>query len=159
MKDSTNIRINIIHSENKGRGVFAVNLIKPGDLIFDWEKNGIIYEVEKASDLPQEVKDYAIQIASNKWIDTAGFGRTLNHSCSPNAGIKGLFKLVAIRNIQPEEEIVWDYDITENSDWVMQECRCASDRCRKLIHGFRFLSDETKEEYKEITSDWLKKLD
>ena len=148
--------IKIVETNSKGKGVFATNLIKTGELIFDWEA-GIIYEVKKASELPMDAKDYAIQFAENKWIDTMEFGRILNHSCLPNTGIKGLFKLIAIKDIQVGEEIVWDYDTTENSDWELPgECKCNSVRCRRVIKGYRYLSDELKEEYKDITSDWLK---
>lgn len=149
-------KVQIKDTENKGKGIFATELIKSGDLIFDWEKGGIIYEKDKASDLPVEAKDYAIQFAEHTWIDTEDFGRWINHSCAPNSGINGLYKLVAIQDIQPDEEIVWDYDTTENSDWEIKNCECGSERCRKWIHGYQFLPDEIKQEYTDFTSDWLK---
>lgn len=151
--------IKVRETKNKGKGIFATSLIKRGEGIFDWEEEGIFYNVEKASDLPGNIKDYAIQYDVNKWVDTKGLGRILNHSCEPNAGIKGLYKLIAVRDISPNEEIVWDYDTTENSDWVMKgECQCGAARCRKIIQGYRFLPQELKKEYMEITSEWLKKL-
>lgn len=140
---------------DREKELFAEEKINKGELIFDWEENGIVYGVEKASDLPAIAKNHAIQFAPHKWIDSS-LGRNVNHSCNPNAGFKGLFKLVAMRDIEADEEIVYDYDMTENSDWVMEGCRCGSENCRKIICGYRFLPDEIKEKYCEYTSDWLK---
>src|SRR3989344_6829156 len=140
---------------DKGKGLFAITNIQKGEVIFNWEGE-LIYEAEMASWLPSDVRDHAIQFAPDKWIDTNREGRYSNHSCNPNAGIEGLFKLVALRDIPAGEEITWDYDTTENSDWVMETCRCGSQDCRKLIKGYRFLSKETKEKLLPYTSDWLK---
>lgn len=149
------MKTEVKHTENRGYGLFAVEPIKAGELIFDWS-NGIPYQADKASNLPFDVKDYAIQCAPDKWMDTTNEGRWSNRSCSPNAGIHGLFELRALCDLEPGEEILWDYDTTENSDWEMKDCKCGSPRCRKWIHGYRFLSDEIKKEYQSYTSGWIK---
>lgn len=41
MEDFTNTHTEIKNSEDKGKGFFAINLIKTGDLIFDLEENGV----------------------------------------------------------------------------------------------------------------------
>ncbi|MFA5841689.1 MAG: SET domain-containing protein-lysine N-methyltransferase [Candidatus Paceibacterota bacterium] len=140
---------------NKGRGLFTEDKINKGEVVFDLAKNGTVYEVEKASDLPFVAKNHAIQFAPDKYIYSE-IGSCINHSCNPNTGVKGLFKLVAMRDIEAGEEIVYDYDMTENSDWVMEDCLCDSKNCRKIIRGYRFLPNEIKEKYREYTSDWLK---
>lgn len=149
------MKTEVKHTENRGYGLFATELIKAGELIFDWS-NGIQYQADKASNLPFDVKDYAIQWGPDEWMDTTNEGRWSNHSCSPNSGIHGLFELRTLRDLQVGEEIVWDYDTTENSDWEMKDCKCGSLRCRKWIHGYRFLPDEIKNEYWAYTSDWIK---
>lgn len=145
----------IQQTPDRGKGLFAKEKIAKGEVIFDWE-GGPIYEANKISNLPKEIQDHAIQFAPDKWIDTSGVGRYTNHSCEPNSGIRGLFKLVALRNILPGEEILWDYDTTENSDWVMEECLCGSLDCRKIVRGYRFLPAEYKRKIMDYTSDWLK---
>jgi SET domain-containing protein len=149
------MKLEIKSIENKGKGVFATELIPAGELIFDWA-GGPVYEAENAMDLEKDIRDYAIQFEDHKWIDTDGIGRLLNHSCSPNSGVQGLFQIRAMRDIQAGEEVVWDYDTTENSNWEMKDCKCGSERCRNWIHGYRYLPDELKEEYLAYTSDWLK---
>ncbi|MDO8603922.1 MAG: SET domain-containing protein-lysine N-methyltransferase [bacterium] len=149
------LKVIVKETDGRGKGVFATEQIKAGELIFDWT-GGPIYEAENAMDLEKDIRDYAIQFEEHKWIDTDGLGRFLNHSCFPNAGVRGLFQIIITRDINPGEEILWDYDMTENSNWVMEECKCGSERCRKLIHGYRFLPNELKKEYQNYISDWLK---
>ena len=153
--DNGKVEIRTI-KDARGRGVFVTKFIKKGEIILDWELGGIVYEAERATDLPKEARDWAIQFETHKWIDTKGLGRWINHSCEPNSGIKGLFKLMAMRDLVVGEEVLWDYDMSENSDWVMEGCRCGSKTCRKLIHGYRFLPDLKKKEYELYISDWLK---
>jgi SET domain-containing protein len=57
-----------------------------------------------------------------------------NHSCDPSAGLGEDFRLRAIRDIAPGEEITWDYET-----WMWHEvwtikCRCGSPKCRGRIN-------------------------
>jgi SET domain-containing protein len=149
------MKAEVRQTENRGKGLFAIEPVLQGEEIFDWE-GGPVYEAQSIFDLPKEIQDHAIQFREHAWIDTSGVGRYSNHSCEPNAGIRGLFKLVALRDIEAGEEITWDYDTTENSEWQLEECKCGSAQCRKNIRGYRFLSNEVKEKLKDRTSDWLK---
>ena len=149
----------LILKENQrfGKGVFAKEEISQGELIAVWD--GGIYEAEMCSDLPNNepltVRDHAIQFEEHKWKDSKGLARYINHSCEPNCGIKNLFDIVAMRNVAKDEEITWDYDMTENSNWQM-ECKCGTQSCRKIIRGFQFLPNEIKNKYQDYISDWLK---
>lgn len=134
-------------------GVFAVERIDKGEIIAGWKK-GTIYWARRASELPYRLKDHAVQFAENLWIDhSEGIARFSNHSCEPNCGIQD-FQIVAMREIQPDEEITWDYDMTENSDWQMA-CRCGTPSCRGLIHGHRFLPDATRQKYVDYIAQYL----
>ena len=58
--------------------------------------------------------DYALQIAEEfvlgpKYEHELDDAEFVNHSCEPNAGFKGQIFLVAMRDIQPDEEIRFDY--------------------------------------------------
>lgn len=141
-----------------GKGVFATEKIFQGEIIAVYD--GKTYTAESASLLPNTeplyVQDHVMQFAKNKYRDSKGVARYINHSCNPNCGIRDLFKIVAMRNISPAEEITWDYDMTENSDWSMH-CNCESANCRKHIKGFRFLPKKFKDKYRGYISDWLSK--
>ncbi|MFT3933913.1 MAG: SET domain-containing protein [Chitinophagaceae bacterium] len=140
-----------------GRGVFANDAIAKDEIIAVWD--GDVYEASKNSELPNDaplmVADHAIQFDYNKWRDSNGLARYINHSCEPNCGIKGLFTIVAMRNIKKGEEITWDYEMTENSDWEM-DCQCGCETCRQTIRAYRFLPPSVKSKYENYTSDWLK---
>lgn len=146
MKDTT----------DRGRGLFASKDIYAGEVIAAFD--GETYEAERCSLLPNEpplfVRDHAIQIAPTKWQDSKGLARFVNHSCEPNAGIKNLVEIVAMRDIKAGEEILLDYEMTENSDWSM-DCRCGSAQCRKIIRAYRFLPEAVKKHYKGFISEWL----
>ena len=145
-------KLRIKNTPNLGKGVFVKEKISKDELVADWSE-GKIYRAEKCSDLPKEIADHAIQFSDNEWIDVND-SRFINHSCEPNCGFKGKFQLVAMRDIIPGEQVTFDYDMSEDSDWKM-ECKCSSSSCRKIIGSFKNLPEKFKEKYKGYISEWL----
>ncbi len=150
-----NKKIKVRKTEKYGKGVFAVKNIQKGELVADWT-GGKIYIAKKCSDLPKKVADHAIQFAEYKWIDTKTNARYFNHSCIPNCGFKGKFKLVTMREVDKGEELTFDYEMSEDSDWKMK-CKCANENCRKIIGAFGNMPQKTKEKYARYISRWLRK--
>ena len=150
-----NKKVIIAETDNLGKGLKAVRDIKKGEIIASW-KGGKIYTAEKVSDLPKELRDYAIQFDEHNWIDTEGIGRYFNHSCEPNCGVKGRFQIVAMRDIKNGDWLTFDYEMTEDSDWRM-DCKCGSKNCRKVIGAYKNMPKEIREKYKGYTSDYLVK--
>ena len=149
-----------------GKGVFAKQNIKKGEFIASF--NGKIYTCEPENKLsnkpPKYIEEHVIQFARDKYRDSKGVARILNHSCNPNCGIKNKFKLVSMRNIKKGEELTWDYATTDNWDYATtdnllykEKCKCESKICRKTIRGYRFLPKHIRREYKGYISDWLVK--
>lgn len=136
-----------------GKGLFASRGTKKGEVIADFSDGGI-YEAENCLDLPKEVADHAVQFAEHKWIDTKGIGRYANHSCEPNCGIKDKFIVVAMRDIGKDEEVTWDYEMTEDSNWRMN-CHCGSHSCRKIIGAYKNMPKSAKDKYRGFISQWL----
>ncbi|HUS11047.1 MAG TPA: SET domain-containing protein-lysine N-methyltransferase [Pyrinomonadaceae bacterium] len=59
----------------------------------------------------------------------------INHSCEPNAFMKVLYGhvlFIALRDIEPGEEITIDYQSTLHSD--KKRCICGAPSCRKTIN-------------------------
>ena len=50
----------------------------------------------------------------------------MNHSCDPNCGIVGAVLLVAMRDIEPGDEICFDYAMTDTDDYDEFECTCGT---------------------------------
>ncbi len=148
-----NSKVIVAKTKLIGKGLFAKEDIKKGEIIADWE-GGKVYEAERCSDLPKNVADHAIQFAEHKWIDTNRLGRYANHSCEPNCGIKSRFQLVAMRNIKRGEWCTWDYEMTEDSNWRM-ECKCGAFLCRKIIGAYRNMPEKIRKKYEGYISEWL----
>ncbi len=137
-----------------GKCVVANDYILKGEIIAGFD--GDEHEAEKCLDLPKNVADHAVQFEEHKWRESKGNAQYLNHSCEPNCGIKGLFTIVAMRDLQKGEELMWDYDMTEDSDWRM-ECLCGTASCRKLIGAFGLVPEEVRYKYRGYISEWLVK--
>lgn len=96
------------------------------------------------------------QLSDKRYLFLDAFSDFFNHSCNPTCGITGKSTLVALRDIQPGEEITYDYSAAEwtpkeyqaydHCEWPMS-CRCGESNCRKLITCFPYLPDEVKEKY------------
>jgi hypothetical protein len=97
------------------------------------------------------VADHYVQIGPDRYLGPSGGADDyVNHSCDPNSGLKirgTTVDLVAIRNIEPGEEITWDYSTTmDEDDWEM-DCRCGAASCRKRIRDFKQLPVPVRERY------------
>lgn len=69
--------------------------------------------------------------------------RFLNHSCEPNAFLRGL-TLVALDDIPEGAEITFDYNTTE---WDMAHpfaCVCGTPACVGVVRGYRHLDDAAR---------------
>ncbi len=135
-----------------GKGLFAVADIQAGEVVAEFD--GDTFECEKASDLPEANKNHAIQFEEHRWRDSNGIARYINHSCEPNCGMQGLFTIVAMKDIKAGQELLWDYDMTEDSDWRM-ECQCGASTCRHTVGSFTNVPEEIRKKYKGYISDWL----
>ncbi len=131
-----NPKLEVRESSLGGKGVFTCEKITVGELLAVF--GGCVMP---ASD---EIGDWSIQVDENLVIghppgtdakdDPINF---LNHSCEPNAGIKGQIMLVAMRTIDGGEEITFDYAMVLHPSTgctpYRMECRCGSPHCRSVI--------------------------
>ena len=110
--------------------------------------DGEFYE-EGDPDYPWEVDDYVLQFAEDRWRDSKGIARVLNHSCQPNIGIRNAFRLIAMRDIAPDEELCYDYAMAEDGQWQL-DCQCGSPNCRGRMAGFAALPESVRESYQGV---------
>lgn len=141
-----------VRKSKTGYGVFAKQSIKKGEYIASFD--GEILGWNAAWNRYQ--LDHAIQFEPRKWRLSRGLADKLNHSCEPNCGIKNLFDIVAMKSIRKNEELVWDYEMTEDNEtgWDMN-CECGARSCRKRIGAYRNMPDSVRKKYKEFISGWL----
>jgi uncharacterized protein len=143
-----------------GKGVFAKKIISKGELISVW--GGIIYSADEVEKLAKKFpifnqspvsvfEGFYIGPINPKDLDDA---ERFNHSCNPNAGIRGQIILVARRIIKRDEEICFDYDTTEVSA-VPFRCKCGQKSCRRVIDGSGWKSSVFVEKNRDYLSWYI----
>lgn len=79
----------------------------------------------------------------------------INHSCAPNCGMHGNTVLIATRAIEPGEAIVYDYAMSDGSDYDEFECTCGAADCRGKITGNDWMIPELQLRYRGSFSPYL----
>ena len=78
----------------------------------------------------------------------------INHSCEPNCGLYGQIGLVALRDIEANEELTIDY-ATAGSVLEDFDCNCGTPNCRGRITDQDYLRPELRAQYADYLSPWL----
>lgn len=122
------------------RGIFAVKPVKKDEVLAVWGGHIITdKEFDKLSRKRfKNIDDYATRIANGFYLVSCKKGGLedddfFNHSCNPNAGIKGHVMMVAMRNISPGEEITYDYAMTDADFDYAFDCACGAKGCRGRV--------------------------
>ena len=124
-----------------GLGIFAKYPIEPREVIF--YVTGPVVSFQECLRLPDEGEN-TFQIGTDSYVNPGFPGRFINHSCDPNAGLVDDTCVVAIRQINPGEEICFDYSTTMLERLWELDCFCASPKCRKKIKDFDLLPVEVQ---------------
>ncbi|MFA5961476.1 MAG: SET domain-containing protein [Parcubacteria group bacterium] len=139
-----------------GNGLFAKTDIKKNEIIFIVKGT-----LEKCPYSPKDSQKGQNWLAIEKNIWLAPLDNNpwvnINHSCTPNVGLKGHVTVVAMRNIKKSEQLTIDYSTTEDDpNWKMK-CNCEQNNCRKIIRSARFLSPKLFKKYKNYIPQFLKR--
>ena len=140
------------------KGVFTSEEIKAGELL-----SVLGGYVMSAND---EIGDWALQIEENMIIGTPPEGDVekdscnyFNHSCNPNAGIKGQIMLVAMKNIFMGTEVTFDYAMVLHPSVgcppYKMECTCGVPNCRGTITDEDWRLPELQSRYNGYFSFYL----
>ena len=149
-------------SSIQGKGLFAKGKILKGEIVAI--KGGTIFRKEEWQKLEKDLGPAEIQIDDNFFIapDSAeereGSMIYTNHSCDPNIGIQGQIIFVAMRNIEPGEELTHDWATTDNIENFEMECNCGAYNCRGRITGKDWMNKQLQEKYKGYFSWYLQKI-
>lgn len=121
-----------------GSGCFARKSLKRHELIHTMHGKTIsLSQMVALVTHGKERIDDPLQVGRRTYVDLDTTSRSFNHSCEPNAGIRDRNSLVAIRDIQPGEEITYDYSLTiAPTSWSMR-CKCGARICRKMLGDIR----------------------
>jgi uncharacterized protein len=121
-----------------GLGLFATKPMKRGAYIATYRGRRISTEESDR----REARGARYMFALNKkWVIDGSprwnAARYINHSCRPNAkpvGRKGGIVIVALRQIEPDEEITYDYGRDYLKSFLADGgCRCMACRRKKAL--------------------------
>ena len=143
----TEKRLSDIHR----RGLFARRPVARGEVVV--VKGGYVMTRAQRDGLDGALEDSEIQIGDDLFIGPAtkqeleGGMMHLNHSCDPNLGLQGQIVFVASRDIEENEELTFDYAMTDDEEFEMS-CNCGSPNCRGVVTGRDWMQRELQEKYR-----------
>lgn len=120
-------KFKVKQSKISGKGLFATQVIKKGEVVVSWHPK--VLTKGEAAKLPPEEQEHYLEPEGDKLLWMQPPERYMNHSCEPNTLIRGRSD-VALRDIQPGEELTSDYMDSETESF---KCHCGSAKCRNPV--------------------------
>jgi SET domain-containing protein len=135
------------HSAVHGNGVFAARKIPAGSLVVEYEGKRITEKQaarRKPTDPDNPFHTFYFSLEDGRLIDGADQGneaRWINHCCEPNCEAReeeGRIFIYALRDLEPDEELNYDYGliVEERHTAAVKrnyECRCGAPTCRHTM--------------------------
>lgn len=138
-----------VKNSRLGKAVFAKDIIQRGDRVLDF--HGPLVSAEATIQKGPKHEGYYLQVKEKDdpqaYIYPEEPGRSVNHSCSPNAGIINDTELTALADIKKGEEITFDYSTTMDEDCWIMICKCGHNNCRKIVNDFKYLAKDIQQKY------------
>jgi hypothetical protein len=143
----------------QGRGLFAREKISSGEIVA--VKGGTILSSAALALIRKDVSPAEIQIEDDLYIAPASAEEVeanilcLNHSCDPNAGVRGQITFVAIRDVPAGSELTIDYAMIDGEPSERMECSCGAPECRQVITGEDWRLPELRQRYRGYFSRFI----
>lgn len=135
-------------TKQKGWGVQTKLPIKKGTYILEYVGEVVTereFKERMATLYTSDIHHYCLHLDGGLVIDGHRMGsdcRFVNHSCAPNCemqkwSVNGLSRmaLFAMQDIEPGEELTYDYNFSLFNPAEGQPCKCESEQCRGVIGG------------------------
>ena len=147
-------KLDVRNTDNKGYGLFTREPIQKGELLL--VMGGDIVNPEQLAKLDHT---FSIQVEENLYIAPIGLQKAyrINHSCEPTAAPIGQVTFVALRDIAADEEVCYDYAMTDGTPYDEFECHCGSVYCRSKVTGDDWKRSELWERYAGHFSPYLQR--
>lgn len=149
-----------IDSAIAGRGLVATEAIGKDEVVA--VKGGHIVSTARLHSLSGRLRNSEIQITDDLHLAALADDEYepvmlfINHSCDPNVGFAGNIVLVAMRDIQPGEELTTDYALFDDYDGSMP-CQCGAPGCRGVITGHDWQRPDLQRKYRGYFSWYLQR--
>jgi hypothetical protein len=145
----------------RGNGVFTDTLIGPDAVVLDFHGPLLTFAALPIGG------HHDLQIGPDLYIGASHeLDDYVNHSCDPNCWVEirdldstVSARLIALRRIEPGEEITFDYSTTSTetfATWSMP-CLCGASICRRVISGFGTLPKDVQARYVNLVPAYVLK--
>lgn len=144
---------------NKGGiGVFARQPITAGEILAVW--GGVVVPGSRLAEYSDYARTHGLQVEDDLFLlplaedDPADY---FNHNCDPNAGLSGQICLVSMRPIAVDEEVCFDYAMSDSNPYDEFDCGCGSANCRRRITADDWKRPDLQERYRGYFSPYLQR--
>ena len=147
-------------SDIEGRGLFAKEPVSKGEIVV--VKGGYVMTQAQRQRVGKRLGPAEIQVTEDLFIgptalrEREGGMMHLNHSCEPNLGLQGQIVFVALRDILKDEQLTFDYAMTDDEPYRM-ECHCGAVNCRGVITGKDWMKKERQQKYDSYFSWFIQR--
>jgi hypothetical protein len=135
----------------EGAGLVADMPIPAGEILFKFDDIKPPAHLHEIVDWPPQKRirflAFAIQIGEDDFSFQQGDIKFINHSCDPTGWWLTYGTLTARRDIQPGEEITYDYSTSDIKLNYRMECLCGTDACRGIVTNRDFLGPDFQKKY------------
>jgi uncharacterized protein len=144
---------------NKGTGLVAIEKISKGEIVSI--SGGLILSSDEYTEIYKNSTDHAYNIHEGFVIcplnpENPSDDWRMNHCCEPNCGVKGQIVFVALRDINIDEELTFDYAMTETDpEYSFPIDSCEKTNCRKCFSGNDWKNPEIQNKYKGYFSLYI----
>ena len=145
-------------SQTHGRGVYAVRDASAERLVAVW--GGRIVRRPALDRLSSRERALTLQVEEGLYLAPVGTpdpADLVNHSCEPNAGLRGQVCLVTMCPVAAGEEIRFDYAMSEGSSYDEFDCSCGTSPCRGRVAGEDWRRPDLQERYEGYFSSYLER--
>lgn len=143
-------------SKIAGKGIFTKEVIKKGEFVCRLKGKKFHWKYNEKTD--RELGANWFGLGKDIWVDPAFPLSHINHSCGPNLGMKGKIMFYALRDIQPGEELTFDYAISEEENSWRMRCHCGSKKCRGYMTAIQELPKKVFYEYLPYIPTYFQKV-
>jgi hypothetical protein len=140
-----------------GRTLVAREVIEPDEVVVVF--GGEVVHARDLEKLTPAERLLTLQVEEDLYLVSRSDGPAdwVNHSCDPNCGLRGQIALVALRRLEPGEEICFDYAMSDGTPYDQFPCGCGSKTCRGSVSGDDWSRPELWKRYRGYFSPYLQR--
>lgn len=145
-------------ADKGGFGLFAGQRLEKNEVLAVW--GGVVVPGERLGDYSEYTRTHGLQVEDDLFLlpltedDPSDY---FNHSCMPNAGLLGQITLVAMRTIAVDEEICFDYAMSDSNPYDEFTCGCGAAFCRGRVTADDWKREDLQERYRGYFSPYLQR--